>query len=520
MFPRRLLPLFLLLWSACSGGGSSTGGTSGSNVTGICTLDTECPQAQYCRGGVCASPECSVNTDCLSPLVCVDRQCVTNSNPTGVCMTSDQCPPPYLCDGFSHRCVDPNTGEVLGGSSSRPVTPSQGAGSSSASAWASSQGTLPSSSSSRPSSSSSRASSRSSSAPPDTATITCTAAGCVSSPSPLGTNVTASAQWSPCDGGPFSWVADGDFETDYDVACVGGTATAGFSSNCSAGTLLTGLGPWRGDASGTVTVSLATDGSYDSAGLTSLVATCGGASTTATLTCTGLSCSSAPSPLPSRATASTTWNPCMGGPFTWNATGDFESGFDRGCVGGTATATSTGSCSAGTTLSGSGPWSGSATGSITVSLATDGAVASGGLTSLTATCTVPPGIHCTGTTCASTPNPLPGNSTLSTSWNPCQGGAFTWTANGQFESGYDRACVGGTATSGFSGGCSAGTVLTGTGPWTGSATGTVVVSLATDGTLASTGLTSLVAVCAAGSSSHAASSAGASSSVGTSSSGP
>jgi hypothetical protein len=350
---------------------------------------------------------------------------------------------------------------------------------------------------------------------PDTATITCTAAGCVSSPSPLGSNVTASASWSPCDGGSFSWVADGDLEADYDVACVGGTATAGLASNCSTGTLLTGTGPWRGDAAGTVTVSLATDGSFDSTGLTSLVATCGGASTLATLTCTGLTCSSSPSPLPNRATASTTWDPCMGGPFTWHAVGDFETGFDRFCVGGTATAMSAGSCSAGTQLSGSGPWNGSATGSVTLSLATDGTFQSGGLTSLVASCTVPPAINCTGTTCASAPNPLPGNSTLSTSWNPCQGGAFTWTANGQFESGYDRACVGGTATSGFSGGCSAGTLITGTGPWTGSASGTVVVSLATDGSLSSTGLTSLVAVCAAGSSSQ-----GASSSAGASSSGP
>jgi len=54
------------------------------------------------------------------------------------------------------------------------------------------------------------------------------------------------------------------------------------------------------------------------------------------------------------------------------------------------------------------------------------------------------------------------------------------------------------ATGGFLQTCSSGTELNGNGPWSGSSSGTVIVSFATDGSIQSTGLTSLVAICTGG----------------------
>jgi hypothetical protein len=233
----------------------------------------------------------------------------------------------------------------------------------------------------------------------------------------------------------------------------------------------------------------------------------------ARISCTGLSCRSTPSPLPNSATAQRTWNPCNGGFFTWSAQGQFESNYDRACVGGVATPGSFGSCSGGSTLNGSGSWNGSASGSITVSIATDSSISSTGLTSLVASCsgsgatdagTNPPAdaglpsgpaVVCSGLSCFSTPSPLPNNALAQTNWTPCSGGAFTWTAQGQFETNYDRGCVGGVARSGFLNPCSSGSTLSGSGPWNGSGSGTVVVSFSTDVSVSSTGISSLVATC-------------------------
>lgn len=332
-----------------------------------------------------------------------------------------------------------------------------------------------------------------------TASIDCTGTSCSTSPTPLPHQATASESWDPCAGAAFTWRANGDFESGSDRFCVGGTATAGSGGGCSTGTELSGAGPWSGSAAGSITLSLATDGSQASTGLSSLVATCNGGAT-AQISCTGRRCTSTPNPLPNDATAQTRWDPCSGGAFTWQASGDLESGFDRICVGGLATSGSGGGCASGDELTGVGPWNGSASGPVTISLATDATTPSPGLMGIDATCGSGPipsaaSIRCSGTTCTTSPVPLPDAATAQTQWDPCQGAGFSWTGMGQLEVGIDRGCVGGAATAGGSGGCSAGTELTGDGPWSGNAAGPVMISVATDETLSSQGFTLRLDTC-------------------------
>lgn len=118
---RRFVALLLalpVLGLACTTATSGTtppqdAGTNG----GFCSLDTDCPNGNRCRGGICQAAECTVREDCLSPLVCVDGECVS-VNPNAGCTSASECPVPYLCDGFSRRCFNPDTGEFLGGGSS------------------------------------------------------------------------------------------------------------------------------------------------------------------------------------------------------------------------------------------------------------------------------------------------------------------------------------------------------------------------------------------------------------------
>ena|GEM_PF-6815552 len=237
------------------------------------------------------------------------------------------------------------------------------------------------------------------------------------------------------------------------------------------------------------------------------------------IVCTGSTCQTIPSPLPHSTSFQTQWDPCPGQTFSWQAQGEFEPSWDRACVGGIASGGLSGTCSRGTELNGNGPWSGSnAVGPITLSFATDGSRSSVGITSLVATCgssipdagpTLDSGstsdagsggssstyIVCNGLVCYTMPSPLPNSVTDNVAWNPCSGRGFTWQANGQFERTYDRACVGGIATAGIIGLCLGGTELNGNGPWTGSETGPSIISIATDGSISSDGITSILAVC-------------------------
>ncbi len=90
----------------------------------------------------------------------------------------------------------------------------------------------------------------------------------------LANNVSDTTQWDPCFGGAFSWTATVSFEPNYDRACVGGKASAGYYGTCTAGTQLYGSNSFSGIASGPVTLSIATDISVQSAGITKLSATC------------------------------------------------------------------------------------------------------------------------------------------------------------------------------------------------------------------------------------------------------
>jgi len=90
----------------------------------------------------------------------------------------------------------------------------------------------------------------------------------------LANNVSDTVKWDPCLGGAFTWTATVDFEPTYDRACVGGKASAGSGGGCSAGTMLAGATTTTGSSAGAVTLGIATDGSVQSAGITSLTATC------------------------------------------------------------------------------------------------------------------------------------------------------------------------------------------------------------------------------------------------------
>jgi hypothetical protein len=133
--------------AACSNTSSSSSSSSGGGDPGFCSLDGDCNSGARCRGGVCTPAECATNPDCLSPLVCVDGECIIHNNTTGQCAVTADCPMPYLCDGFSRRCFNPDTGMFLGGSSSGggassgPVSSSSAASGSSSSSSSSSSST-------------------------------------------------------------------------------------------------------------------------------------------------------------------------------------------------------------------------------------------------------------------------------------------------------------------------------------------------------------------------------------------
>ena len=80
----------------------------------ICLEDTDCGEAQVCRGGLCAArPECSVDTDCASGFSCTadrcqclsDASCGSNQQCTGgACVTRERCTADADCVGQGGRC--------------------------------------------------------------------------------------------------------------------------------------------------------------------------------------------------------------------------------------------------------------------------------------------------------------------------------------------------------------------------------------------------------------------------------
>lgn len=97
------------------------------------------------------------------------------------------------------------------------------------------------------------------------------------------------------------------------------------------------------------------------------------AALTTHLTCSGLSCSSSPNPLPNDVYETTAWDPCGGAPFWWYGSIDLEAGYDELVVDGEV-------------FTGATSISGHGVGSVEVSLFTDASVQSAGISLLEAIC--------------------------------------------------------------------------------------------------------------------------------------
>jgi hypothetical protein len=84
---------------------------------------------------------------------------------------------------------------------------------------------------------------------------------CFTDPAPLPHNHNEGTSWTPCGGQPFTWLASLDFEVDWDYVMINGTSYDGAKSVV-------------GRAAGTIDVSIHTDSSVDSPGLSVLQAYC------------------------------------------------------------------------------------------------------------------------------------------------------------------------------------------------------------------------------------------------------
>lgn len=215
-------------------------------------------------------------------------------------------------------------------------------------------------------------------APPSTTTGTATEITVFRGTDPDGTTTRVSC-WSPGSNYPTS-------ASPYD------------SPPGSEGTQVSPSPSFTWNSSGTMTVSCVT---YDVGDATSGAdedqITVSG-QTLPGIVCAGLSCTSAPSPLPGDSIVPpVAWDPCAGGPFTWSAQGaacasytGFVDHYGRACVGGVATAGYNAPCGAGAMeLTGGGPWQGVSPGPVNLSLAADHLGASCGFT-ITAACGLPP----------------------------------------------------------------------------------------------------------------------------------
>ncbi len=85
------MTMFLLVLSACSGGGDAVGGDEstdgdldgGSNPeidSSICHLNSDCPEDFYCDNGVCREADCFTHDDCDEGYLCDDHLCIKDPN--------------------------------------------------------------------------------------------------------------------------------------------------------------------------------------------------------------------------------------------------------------------------------------------------------------------------------------------------------------------------------------------------------------------------------------------------------
>ena len=260
--------------------------------------------------------------------------------------------------------------------------------------------------------------------------LSCSRAGCRTLYQPSN-NEDVSVPWDPCHGEAFSYEASFDLEDGFDYVMVGSDRLTGHSSSTT------------GTQNGATTVTLHTDGSIRSNGLTSLTAECGLTLTAApppptgvALLCEGTHCATTLQELPHNLNTTATWDPCNGTSFTWQAHVSTEMSFDYLMVGNER-------------IEGDDVRrNGQSQGPVNLELHTDGSVTSQGIHRLEATCIVTNlPLICENFTCE-TESPLPHNIDTTLLWDPC-GGPFGYWGVVSFEPNFDFLQIGSTRWDGY-----------------------------------------------------------------------
>jgi hypothetical protein len=224
------------------------------------------------------------------------------------------------------------------------------------------------------------------------------------------------------------------------------------------------MGVWTIDSA-----RLKVDGEWQS------VVPCEGGTIGAVLTCEGPVCRANREALPHNVNDSFSWDPCEGGPFTYEADIDMEPCCDTVTIGGRPHA------GWDQTVQGIG------IGRTTVEIRTDNSVTSEGIRRLTATCVdrLPetPHIRCDDQTCTTPVTPLPHNLDEGTAWDPCEGQPFGFSGHIDFEACCDALIIDGVEYRGESVDI------------TGAALGATMVYLRTDGSVDSNGISTLDVRC-------------------------
>ena len=293
------------------------------------------------------------------------------------------------------------------------------------------------------------------------AVLQCDDTTCRTSGDGLADDLDDSLRWDPCDGGPFTYRADIDFESCCDYLAVGPIEHTGYDAKI------------EGIAPGATTLRVHTDGSVTSGGVRLLEATClDDMPSSPHIACSGTTCQTPISPLPHDLEAWTAWDPCDGQPFSFTGRIHFEQCCDAIVIDGVDY---TGR---------DADIQGSALGATAVVVRTDASVDSEGIRSLEATCGVSSTsrhVSCTDRQCT-TRGPLPNNAADSVVWDPCDGGGFRYNGRVDTEACCDFVRIDAQSYSGDS-------------TFRGSAEGPVRVSIETDSSVPSHGLRRLVATC-------------------------
>lgn len=302
--------------------------------------------------------------------------------------------------------------------------------------------------------------------------LRCTGPSCVQLQTPLPNSVDQHMTWDPCQGKPFTFALNANFERNKDFISVGGRVFTG------------ALNAISGQAAGPVSLHLQTNAAIPSTGITSLLATClEGAGTTtapttgltapttgetssaglssststsapgtssqtpkATLICDDLQCRTT-NPVGHNLNETATWNPCQGGPFFFEGRASFEKDQD------TLTIDKLVVTGEHQDINGYAP------GPIQVQLRTNASVHSKGITALMARCDhtgtgsepgdpSKPTLVCRAKACETPQKPVPNNVDATVDWNPCGGYPFSYSGRINLEAGQDFLEIAGTRFTG------------------------------------------------------------------------